>query len=89
MLIWVISLFTLVVCCCCSSSSSESESVASWSVTMIRRSLLWVLVLVLHGGSSSKWELGDARFMGWCFSFACTDMPKRVFLEWLRMFLFE
>lgn len=56
MVMWVISLFTFL----CfegflglSSSPEESESVASWSVRMTRRSFLcggWGFLGVLHGG---------------------------------------
>lgn len=59
-LTWVISLFSLRSFdgfCGPSSSPEESESVASWSVRMIRRSFLfwlWVFPVVLHGGSTSK-----------------------------------
>lgn len=85
MLIRVISLFSFrcFVACFCSSSEEESESVASWSVIMIRRSFLWVLVLVLHGGLSSKLELGVVNFMGWRLSVECTDMGEECFFFFL------
>lgn len=81
MLIWVIFFFTLGgfdgFCGGLSSpEESESESVASWSVRMIRRSFFrfWVLAVGLHGGSPSKWELAVDCLGWWSFSVDCTDM---------------
>lgn len=67
MLIWVIfflGFLSFGVFFGVSSSPEESESVASWSVRMIRRSLFFVLVAVLHDGLVSKFELGV-----FCFRF--------------------
>lgn len=44
------------------SSPEESESVASWSVIMIRRSFLLGFLFVLIDGLSSKIELGVSIF---------------------------
>lgn len=55
-----------------SSSPEESESVASWSVIMIRTSFLLGFLFVLVDEFSSKIELGVDSF-----SF-CKDMAKIV-----------
>ena len=82
MVIWVISLFSffglvVVLFFSLSSSLDESESVASWSVRMIRTTLCLVLRLVLHGGSPSKFELGAESFSFSSFSVDCTGMSER------------
>lgn len=76
MVICVISLLSLCVLFRCASSLEESESVASWSVRMIRTNLCFVLRLVLLGGSPSKFELeGESfKFNFSSFSVDCTDM---------------
>lgn len=84
MFISVISLFVFRVLLglfSLSSSLEESESVASWSVRMIRTSFLWVFLLVLHGGSPSKTELGVASFSFCSLRVDCTDMPLKCVRE--------
>ena len=73
MVISVISLFThgLLEGISCSSSLEESESVASWSVSMILMTFCWVFLLALLTGSLSL--LSSESFI-----VDCTDMLKQV-----------
>lgn len=60
-----------------SSSPEESESVASWSVRMTRRSFRcggWGFPVVLRGGSASKFEIGGCGLMGWNLKGWCVSL---------------